>query len=189
MLKDLVYACRSYRRFYEEVKISREELLNMVDLARVTASTANSQALKFMLITGEENCEKMYPSIGWAGALPEWDGPEKGERPTAYIIVLEDKSLGVNKFTDVGITSQTIMLAATEMGYGGCMLGNIKRSEIAGNFGIDTEKYTVQLVLALGKPKEEVKIVAMPENGDVRYYRDENMTHYVPKRSLEDIVM
>ncbi|MBP3323366.1 MAG: nitroreductase family protein, partial [Clostridia bacterium] len=100
-----------------------------------------------------------------------------------------DKTLGTNKFTDVGITSQTIMLGATEIGLGGCMLGNIKRSEIAENFGIDRERFTVELVLALGKPKEEVKIVSLPENGDVRYYRDENMTHYVPKRSLEDIVM
>ena len=189
MFKDLVYKTRSYRRFFEERKVTREELISLIDLARMTASTSNSQALKFMPVTGEENCEKLFKSLGWAGALPDWDGPIKGERPTGYIIVLCDKTLGTNKFTDVGITSQTIMLGATEIGLGGCMLGNIKRSEIAENFGIDRERFTVELVLALGKPKEEVKIVSLPENGDVRYYRDENMTHYVPKRSLEDIVM
>ena len=46
MLKDLVYKCRSYRRFYENIRISEEELKDLVDLARMTASTANSQALK-----------------------------------------------------------------------------------------------------------------------------------------------
>ena len=189
MLKELVYKTRTYRRFYEDVKITKEELLEMADLARMTASTSNSQALKFMIINDEAKCELLFKSLGWAGALPTWDGPEKGERPVAYFIVLEDKALGTNKFTDVGITSQTIMLAATEKGYGGCMLGNIKRSEIAENFAIDTEKYTIQLVLALGKPKENVKVVDMPENGDVRYYRDEEMNHYVPKRKLEDIVI
>lgn len=189
MFKDLVYSTRSFRRFYGDVKIKREELLSLIGLARMTASTSNSQALRFKPVVNEKECETLFNSLGWAGALPDWDGPEKGERPTAYIIVLCDKERGTNKFTDVGITSQTIMLGATEMGYGGCMLGNIRRSDIARDFGIDTEKFTVELVLALGKPKEEVKIVPMPESGDVRYYRDENMTHYVPKRNIEDILL
>ncbi len=189
MFKDLVYSTRSFRRFYEEVKITREELLSLIDLARMTASTSNSQALRFKPVVDEKECEILFKSLGWAGALPDWDGPEKGERPAAYVIVLCDKERGTNKFTDVGITAQTIMLGATEMGYGGCMLGNIRRSEIAKDFGIDTEKFTVELVLALGKPKEEVKIVSLPESGDVRYYRDENMVHYVPKRKIEDILL
>ena len=48
MLKDLVARCRSYRRFYEDEKIPAEALRELVDLARMTASTANSQALKFL---------------------------------------------------------------------------------------------------------------------------------------------
>ena len=54
MLKDLVYKCRSYRRFYENIRISEEELKDLVDLARMTASTANSQALKYHLVTSPE---------------------------------------------------------------------------------------------------------------------------------------
>ena len=94
MLKDLVYKCRSYRRFYENIRISEEELKDLVDLARMTASTANSQALKYHLVTRPEECAAVFGTLGWAGALPDWDGPEEGERPSAYIIVLCDNTLG-----------------------------------------------------------------------------------------------
>lgn len=189
MLKDLVTRCRSFRRFHEDVKISTEELKELVDLARLTPSTANSQALKFRLCNTPEETEKVFDTLGWAGALPDWDGPEKGERPSAYIIILCDLSLGKNKLHDDGIVSQTIMLGAVEKGYGGCMLGNVQRSRLAEALQIDTEKYSIDLVLALGKPKEEVVLVPVKEDGDVRYYRDENQVHYVPKRRLEDLII
>lgn len=189
MLKDLVYSCRSYRRFDESVKISDEELKELVDLARMTASTANSQALKFKIVNTPEENEKVYATLAWAGALPDWDGPEKGERPAAYILVLGDNTLGKNKTMDAGITSQTIMLGAVEKGYGGCMLASVKRPDLAQALGIDLERYAIHLVLALGKPKEEVRVVPVGEDGSVKYYRDENQVHYVPKRSLEDILL
>ena len=90
---------------------------------------------------------------------------------------------------DDGITAQTMMLGAVEKGYGGCMFGSVDRSKLLELLGLSPEKYSVDLVLALGKPMEEVRIVPVPENGDVRYYRDENQVHYVPKRELEDIVL
>ena len=189
MLKDLVYSCRSYRRFDEAVRSSEDDLKELVDLARMTASTANSQALKFRLVNTPQETALVYPALGWAGALPDWDGPEEGERPAAYIIVAEDCTLGKNKLTDAGITAQTIMLGAVEKGYGGCMLANVQRSKLAQALNMDSERYTIRLVLALGRPKEEVKVVPVGESGDVKYYRDEAQVHYVPKRSLEDILL
>lgn len=188
MLKDLVAKNRSYRRFYEE-PISTETLKELVSLARITPSTANSQALKFCLVNTPEENAMVFRTLSWAGALPDWDGPEDGERPSAYIIILCDQTLGKNKMTDDGIAAQTMMLGAVEKGLGGCMLANINRSELAKALGIDTEHYTIDLVLALGKPKESVVLVDMPESGDPRYYRDENQVHYVPKRSLEDLII
>ena len=97
--------------------------------------------------------------------------------------------MGKNKLVDTGIVAQTMMLGAVEKGYGGCMLANIQRSRLAENFGIDKERYMIQLVLALGKPKEEVKVVPVREDGKVTYYRDENQVHYVPKRALKDVML
>lgn len=188
-LRKLVENCRSYRRFVENERIGEDNLKDLVDLARLTASTANSQALKYRLVFTREECEKLFPCIGWAGALPDWDGPEKGERPSGYIVICCDLSLGKNKMWDNGITAQTMMLGAVEKGFGGCMIASFKRSEAAEILGIDQEKYSLDLILALGKPKEKVVLVPVKEDGDIRYYRDEEQVHYVPKRALADVLL
>lgn len=188
MLKDMVYQCRTYRRFYEDVTISEEELRELVDLARMTASSVNSQVLKYALYDTKEKAELIFPNVVWAAGLPEWGGPKEGERPSAYILILSDLTLGVRRPVDVGIAAQTIMLGAVEKGYGGCMMGSIKREKLAEILGIDRERFEIELVLALGKPKEEVRVVPVGEDGSVKYYRDEQGVHYVPKRSLEDVI-
>lgn len=189
MLKDLVSKSRTIRRFYENERISDETLRELVDLARLTPSTANSQALKFKLCNTPEENAKVFETLSWAGALPDWDGPVEGERPSAYILILCDLTLGKNKLYDDGITAQTIMLGAAEMGLGGCILGNVLRSRLASLLSIDTNRYSIDLVLALGKPKEQVVLVPVKEDGDIRYYRDENQIHYVPKRALSDLIL
>ena len=189
MFKDLVYGCRSFRRFYEDQRIGKETLMDLVDLARMTASTANSQALKYRIVYEKEECEQLFPCISWAGALPDWPGPKEGERPSGYIVICCDLSLGKNKQWDDGITAQTMMLGAAEKGFGGCLIGSFNRSKAAESLGIDPEKYSLDLLLALGKPKEKVVVVPIKEDGDVRYYRDENQVHYVPKRALEDVLL
>lgn len=188
-MKDMVLKCRSYRRFYQEDRISRETMLELVDLGRQTSSAANAQALKFKICCEEEENARIFDTIGWAGALPDWAGPEEGERPSGYIVILCDLALGKNKMTDDGIVAQTMMLAAVEQGYGGCMIATFKRTQVAEILGIDTEKYSLDLILALGRPKEEVRMVPVKEDGSVTYYRDEAGVHYVPKRSLEEVLL
>lgn len=188
MLKDLVLKNRSYRRFYGDYKIDSQELVDLVELARNTGYAANAQALKFMIVSDDEQNKKVFETLVWAAALKDWNGPVEEERPTGYIIILCDKTIGTNKQTDVGIVVQTMMLGATEKGLGGCMIGNINRPLLYENFGIDKERYSIELCLALGKPKEEVHIVDVDETGSVNYYRDKNGVHYVPKRKLEDII-
>lgn len=189
MLKDLVVKNRSYRRFYQEVPVSTEDLRSLIDLARNTASSVNSQALRYKLVNTKEENEKVFETLAWAGLLKDWKCPEEGERPSAYIIVMYDLSVGMVKHRDEGIAVQTILLGATEMGYGGCMFGSVNRSKLAESFDIDTEKYEIGLVLALGKPKETVKLVDIPESGSTHYFRDTNGVHYVPKHSLDDIII
>lgn len=187
--KSLVLKNRSYRRFDQSQPISREDLKEIASLGQIVPSTANSQALKFMLVHTSEDCSKVYPSLGWAGMLSDWNGPEEGERPTAYIILLGDLSLGKNKFTDDGIVAQTMLLGAVSKGFGGCMLGNVKRAELAKSLDIDLEKYSIDLVIALGKPKEEVVLEPITPLHKNHYYRDANEVHHVPKRSLDELIL
>lgn len=189
MLKELVYKNRSYRRFYEEERVDYETLAELVDLARNTASTVNLQALKFKIVCESSENQKVFDTLSWAGMLKDWPGPAEGERPAAYIIIMCDLSIASNLKYDEGIAAQTILLGAVEKGLGGCMLGSIKREQLAESFNIDLEKYSIDLVLAIGKPKETVKLVELPENKSTAYYRDKNGVHYVPKRSLEDIMI
>ena len=188
MFKDLVLRNRSYRRYDESARVSTETLRELIALARVTPSTGNTQSLRFRPVNDPEGCAGVFSTLGWAGLLPDWPGPEAGERPAAYILVLTDRSLDGKRNTDVGIAAQTILLGAVERGLGGCMLGNVQREQLLRLQGLDPEKYALPLVIALGNPKEEIHIVPAGEGG-TRYYRDANGVHYVPKLALEDLII
>ncbi|MGI6226223.1 MAG: nitroreductase family protein [Peptococcales bacterium] len=189
-LKELVAKNRSYRRFYEDVEITRETLEELIELARLSGTGGNRQPLKFFLSCDPETNAKIFPTTLWAGYLKEWPGPEEGERPAAYVIIVEDKSIGmVAPKVDFGIAAQSILLGAVEKGYGGCMIGALKKKELLEVLNLPEDKYEVLLVLALGKPKEEVIIDEVGSDGNIKYWRDENKVHHVPKRSLKDLII
>jgi len=89
---------------------------------------------------------------------------------------------------DHGIAAQSILLGATEKGLGGCMIGSIDKDGLRKALNI-TERYEILLVIALGKPKEKVVIDEVGEDGDIKYWRDENDVHHVPKRTLEELIL
>ena len=114
MLKDLLLRNRSYRRFEQEVRISEEELTELVGLTCLCASARNAQALKYVIVHEEEKCAEVFPQLAWAGYLKDWDGPEEGERPAAYLIQLLDTRIVENCLGDDGIQAQTILLGAAD---------------------------------------------------------------------------
>lgn len=188
MLKDLVKQNRSYRSFDGSFEITRETLLDLVDCARFTPSSINMQPFQYFLSYKPETNDIIYPLTAWARLLPGFEGPAEGHRPTAYIIVCTDTTIGPEtRFrTDVGIVSQTIMLAAAEKGFGGCMIGNYNPKKVSEALNLP-ENLIPSLILALGKPDETIIMTELEKGGNARYYRDENGQHYVPKRKLEDI--
>lgn len=188
MLIDLVKQSRSYRRFDESVEISESVLKELIELARLCPSSRNAQPLGYYLISDKRLCQELFPHLRWAGYLKDWDGPISGERPTGYIVVLGDNNISKNPAVDFGITSQTILLGASEKGFGGCMFAAIDRPAIRELLNIPNE-LEIHLVIALGKPVEEVVITEVKGDGDTKYYRDERGTHYVPKRSLSDVII
>ncbi len=188
MLRELLLKNRSIRSFDKSEKIEEEKLLHMVENTRFCPSSANLQALKFRIVNTEEECERVFSSTKWAGYLKDEKIPPKGCEPTAYIIVCNDKEIAKNPvpfYKDTGIVSHTILLSACEMGYGGCMIGSFDEKAIKNDLNI-SENLEITLVLAIGKPMEEPKICE--SSGDIKYYR-ENGIHYVPKRSLEEIII
>jgi nitroreductase len=185
--KDLVLKTRSYRRFDESKSIDYTTLESLVELARVSATGGNRQPLKFLIYNTPEDCIRVFPYLTWASYLTSWPGPDKGERPTAYILILGDRTITENFGVDHGIAAQSIMLGAVEAGFGGCMIQSIKREELKTEIELP-DKYEVLLVLALGLPVEKVIIDPIKDN-DVKYWRDDNKYHHVPKRSLKELII
>jgi nitroreductase len=188
MIKELIKKSRSYRRFYGEKEITSEQLLELIDFARLSPSGANRQPLKYIYSCQKDINDKIYENLGWAGYLKEWDGPMESERPTGYIIMLRDININKVMTMDEGIAAQSIFLGATSMGLGGCYIGNIKKDKLIKALNIG-EEYEISLVIALGYPKEEVIIEEIDKSGDIKYWRDEEQVHHVPKRRLEDVVI
>jgi len=188
MFKDLVIRNRSYRRFNHAKPISLAKLRKLVELARLTPSGRNDQPLKYLLVSSEEACAKVFPQLTWAGYLKDWDGPVEAERPSAYVLVLGDTTITNNFGVDLGIAVQTLLLGAVEQGLGGCILATIKREELRKLFDIPAH-LEILYVIALGEPVEKVVIEPLGEDGDIKYWRDAAQVHHVPKRALEDVII
>ncbi|MBW1840614.1 MAG: nitroreductase family protein [Deltaproteobacteria bacterium] len=189
MIEDLIRKNRSCRRFYQDDPVSIDVLKELVDLARLSGSAANLQPLRYILSADPEKNGRIFSCLGWAGYLKDWPGPEEGERPSGYIIILAD----IKKATeyigcDYGIASQSILLGARERSIAGCMIGSIKRRKLRGILNVPDE-LKILLVIAIGKPKEEVVIAAVGPDNDIEYWRDDKGVHHVPKRSLDDIIL
>lgn len=187
-LHTLVRLSRSYRRFDETHWIDGKILRELIALAQYAPTGNNIQPLKFWLSNTPEMNAKIFPYLGWAASLKDWHGPEKGERPSAYIIILGDTEIQSVFGVDHGIAAQTILLGAAERGLGGCIIGSARRKGLQGELKIP-DQYQALLVLALGKPAEMVVTEPFIPGGDIHYYRDLDEVHHVPKRDLNELIL
>ena len=188
MIAELVKENRSCRRFYEDHAVETETLKEFVNLARMSASGANLQPLKYILSCDPRKNAEIFSCLAWAGYLKDWPGPAEGERPAAYIVVLGDTSISESAGCDHGIAAQTILLGAREKGLGGCMLGSIDRNALRDSLNIPSQ-LKILLVLAIGKPREQVVLETVGSDNSIRYWRDNEGVHHVPKRKLEDLII
>ena len=188
MIAELVKENRSCRRFYESDLVKLTTLEDLVDLARLSASAANLQPLKYILACQPEINAQIFSCLAWAGYLKDWPGPEPGERPAAYIVILGDTAICKDFGCDHGIAAQSILLGAREKGLAGCMLGSINRKALREILNIASH-LQILLVLAIGKAKEKIVVEAVGSDGAIRYWRDAERVHHVPKRSLKDIIV
>jgi len=187
-IDELIAQTRTYRRFQQDAEISRKTLEELVNLARLGGSARNLQPLKYMLVNDRKLNAKIFPHLLWAGYLPDWPGPAEGERPSAYIICLLDTRLSQEADCDLGIATQNMLLGATARGLGGCRIASVS-PKIRNQLDIPAQ-LRILMVLALGKPKETVRIEeAASPGGNIKYWRDEGQVHHVPKRPLDEIII
>lgn len=191
MLKDLVLANRSCRGFDRSRKVSRKELLEIVDHARLSGSAMNMQPLKYFVSSEDMITDKITGLVSFGGALKELNLPFEGTEPPAYIVICHDTSIVNDEpifLNDVGIASMAMGLAAREMGLAACILGSFNAEKVSEALFLP-ESMKVKLILAIGKSMEKAEIKEINAGESTKYYRDENGTHIVPKRKLEDVVI
>ncbi len=188
MIEELIRKNRSCRKFHQDFEITADILRQLIDLARLSASSSNLQPLKYVISCDRQKNELIFPLLGWAGYMKDWSGPAEGQKPSAYIIILGDKRISKSFGCDCGIAAQSILLGAVEKGLGGCMIATINKDELAKVLNIQ-KLFEILLVIAIGKPAEQVVIESVGPDGDIRYWRDDKQVHHVPKRSLDEIII
>ncbi len=179
--------CRGYDGSYP---VTEETLRGLIDHTRFGAATGNRQPLAYYPVTAPEEVAAVMDNIKWAGSLPQLQLPHPGMAPTAFVVMCIDTEISPNPKAykeDVGICAQILTLAATEQGLGCCMFLSFVPEKLSAALGLPA-RYVPALVLAVGKPKEAVRLVEAKE-GAVTYYRDEQDVHYVPKRPLEEVII
>lgn len=191
MIKDLIKKNRSVRGYDNSRDVTIEELREMVDCARLSASSVNMQPLKYILVNTVDGKARVLKQVSFAAKLSTLKLPHRGSEPMAYIVICQDEQISKSEtgfLRDVGIAAQSITLAATELGLGACILGYFSSKEMANALKL-TENLRPLLVIALGKSIEDIRIVEIEECESTDYYRDENGVHYVPKRKLNDVII
>jgi nitroreductase len=187
MLEDLIRKNRSCRRFHRNKGVRTEDLRDLINLARLSASAGNLQPLKYIISNLPEKNERIFPCLSWAGYLKDWPGPGQAEQPSAYIVILGDSEITGTFGCDHGIAAQSILLGAVERGLGGCIVGSINRPKL--QYALHIPKYLeILLVIALGRPGETV-VIEEAKGDDIHYWRDKKSVHHVPKRPLDEIIL
>ena len=177
---------RCTRRFRQDTTIEHEDLIELIDLARQISSGKNMQPLKYIAISDGKTKDEVYKPLVWAANLTKWQ-QSKYEKPTAYILIINDTSIKGFSAIDSGIAMQTIMLGASAKGYDGCMLASIDKVAYSKLFNLPPHLEPM-FIIALGISSENIKIVDV-ENNDTNYYREDNGTHCVPKRTLDEVLL
>ena len=190
MLTDLLMKNRSYRGYDHSRSVTKAELVSLVEAARLCPSSGNIQPLKYYLANEPAIVDRIQAETKWARSLPEMVLPHPGKEPTAFIVICQDTDIDSNlsRFQrDVGIVAQTMLLRATELGLGGCMIGSFSAGSVHDTLTLAKNIKPI-LIIAVGKPDEEV-ILTDTKDGNTVYFRDEDDRHYVPKRALTDMII
>ena len=186
MFSELAKKCRTSRTFNPDIKISDEELIKIVDTARISASARNLQRIRYKIITGKE-ADETFGNMILGGSLKPEEKPTFDDRAPAYIALYAPSSdSDANLFIDVGIASEVIMLCACDMGYSGCIIRSFKPDYLLSL--IKTEGYSPVCLVALGKSSEDAEIRDVLPGDSLKYYK-ENGKQIVPKCSLESIMI
>ena len=183
-LNRLLLKNRSHRGYDPRFIVREDQLHRIIGVNTKIPSARNQQILRFRPVLSDEAPE-VLENIHLGGALPELHLPFPGTEPNAFIIVCSTVPESRYVDIDLGISVQSMLLQATEIGLNGICIGAFDKERIRTKFRLEFEPL---LILAIGKGIEKIELVAISENDDHRYYRKDGI-HYVPKVCVEDLII
>lgn len=145
------YSCRHY----SQEPVSQEQILEILECARLAPSACNRQPWKFMVISAPEELSAVHASYN-----RDWIK----EAPVA-IIVLGNRNEAWHRSydeydatdIDIAITTEHICLAATSMGLGTCWICNFDPITLRTGMNIP-EEWEPLAIIPVGKPAEDIAI-------------------------------
>ncbi|MDD6154349.1 MAG: nitroreductase family protein [Eubacteriales bacterium] len=191
-MRDLYESCRSYRRFRRE-PVPEDVLKEAVEVAAGRSCARNQQVLKFYVLNSKEIVGRMQPLVRYAAALPPEIGtPGPDAQPQAFIIITRPHDNAMS-WVDLGIALDSLAITAWSHGVGSLIMAAINRSEIADLLneniaGAEIDSSDIAVAVALGYPSITSETVAVPADGSLDYYVDNELNYYVPKKSPDEVI-
>lgn len=182
-LDKLILRNRSYRGYDRTYEVHIRQIKAIIDVNTRIASSVNMQSLRFHPVTKGPEADLVNAHIRMGRALPELHLPFPGTEPEAFIVVCCNCAENASVDIDLGISLQTMLLKAVELGLGGLIIRNFDRKEIRDGLSLPLEPVAV---VAIGKPAEKIELVPVRDGDSLKYYRKDGV-HYVPKIIEEDL--
>ena len=183
-LSSLLVKNRSTRGYDASYMVRPDQLRRIVGVNNKVASARNRQSLRFRLVTADEAC-KLLPFIRMGAGLKELGLPLPGTEPNAFIVVCSTIEPRNSTYVDLGISAQSMLLQAVEMGLNGVCLMSFDKVKIKEELALP---YEPLMVIAIGKSGENIQLVDIREGDAHSYYRKDGV-HYVPKVVVEDLII
>ncbi len=151
----LVQKRRSIRK-YKETPISDEQIVKILEAARIAPSAMHKQPWHFIVVIDPEMKIKVAGRQSWAAKAP------------VIIVAMGDPESSPNWWqNDVGIAFEHMVLAATDQGLGTCWMGSTYRdAELKALLDIP-EKMKVVAITPLGIPDENPSLKERKNLNDI----------------------
>lgn len=131
-------------RQYEDKAIPEESVRRILEAARLTASSKNTQRWDFVVVQDKETLQRL-------GQLAR-TGPYIAGAPLAIAVVVPERSIG---YVDGARAVQDMMLVAWEDGIGSNWVGNVNTDEIKSLLNVPGDLMVLTIV-PFGYPVRDV---------------------------------
>lgn len=160
-LKQVIAARRSIRRYFP-TDVPQEDVLQLLESARLCQSACNRQPWRFMVLRGEKKQQVVDIMIRWVEEHPDVGN---GSAITARIIrqapvlimVLREKDDFWKHFDElsIGAAMEHICLTAVDLGLGALWIGHTAYAEKEILAAVGCKGMELPGVIAVGYPAEE----------------------------------